>query len=259
MKKILLCFASAIFMLSCSKEDSLDILDSEKEIKTVTPNVGYISPYDLNNVNPTFPIKFINNTVHQIDYRLATMAGFFDGNWNGVIDYTPVGGPLLTPTNAPILLAGGSEFAIEPWAQSISSPPNSVMTININSLAFNGKPYNSNEINFLRKYSKLLHVHATTMGSNMMLKHDVPPPFTNMNSLPPIMAANNYAVVPGVPAYNMPLAQPMGISVFHTSSREFIWPDMPNYRSEYFFTGPGGTTLHLYFKTYPHHIEIVLE
>lgn len=261
MKKKILCFASAMLMFSCSHEDSVSEPDIDKEVKTVTPAVGYISPYDINSVNPLFAIVFINNTNYNIDYRLATIAAFFDGKWDGIIDYTPYGGPILTPVNAPILLnSSPNEYAIDGWAESINSPANSVVNIDINSLSFSGRPYTPSERNFLKTFSKLLHVHVIFEGmSNMFLKHDVPPSFTNMNSLPPIMNANNYEAIPGVSAYNLAISQPMGISVFHAYSRELIWPNMPNYNSEYFFTGSGGTALHLYFKTYPNHIEIVLQ
>jgi hypothetical protein len=258
MKKLLLLLTIPVLLFSCSKEESMDSV--EKETKTITPAVGYESPYDLNSINPYFPIVFINNSPYSVSYRLATIAGFFDGNWNGIIDYTSVGGPVLTPGSAPILLGGGSpdEFAMEPWAHSISSPAGSSVTININSLSFSGKPYNPTEINFLKKYSKLLHVHVSGIGPNLMLKHDVPLPFTNMNGIPAIMVSNGYNVISGVPAHNYVMNQPMGISVFHNYFREIIWPDMPNYQSEYYLSY-SGTPLHLYFKTFANHIEIVLE
>lgn len=261
MKKILLCLASLVIMFSCSKEDNENRFENDKKVKTYTPAVGYESPYDLNNIDPFFPIKFINNTSHQINYRLVTMAAFFDGNWDGIIDYTSYGGPLMTPTNAPSLLSN-NEFNIQQFGQSLSSPPYSVVSTDIYSLNYDyiGGPYTPNEIDFLRKFSKLAFAAPLINGlEGKILKHDVPKPFSNMNSLPPVMSAEKYKIISGAPAYNPVLNQYMGISVFHDVSREIIWPNMPDFQSEYFFIGPGGASLHLYFKTYIDHIEIVLE
>lgn len=261
MKNFLLCFTSAMLMFSCSKEDSSDGLKNYKEVKTLTPNADYESPYDLNGVDPFFQINIINNTPYPVDYNLATIVGFFDGNWDGQIDYTDYGGPIMNNINAPNITSL-DEFGIENLAQSVTVEAFNSLILDIDSFKFNSK-YNPEELAFLKQFSKLLHVEVIIAGfPSIILKHDAPLSFIDMDILPHIMEDNHYEIIqpePGIPAYNTPLNQYMGITTYHSISREIIFPDMPSYLSEYYFTGPGGMNLHLYFKTYSDRIEIVLE
>ena len=100
------------------------------------------------------------------------------------------------------------------------------------------------------------------MGSpvkTMFLKGDAPIPFTSPTSIPPAMTAEGYDIVPGIQTYNPATNSLMGIVSFHKNSREVVYPPLTNFESEYFFTTTYGDNLHLYFKSYIDHVEIVLE
>lgn len=268
-----------LFALAACSEDSyqesevinentnFEPVSPQNSVKTNTPSVGYISPFDINSVI-NVPVKFINNTTdYQIGYRVQVGPAYFDGNINGEINYSPVGGPVLNATNAPNLLYAGNEFNPALFVQyvlPISSGTSATRYFNTFTAS---SPLNALEVNFLRKYGKVYSVfnyisHNSATGTpihQLFLKSDAPPAFTSPSSIPSSMSSVGYGVVPGVIGYNPTTNSSMGILSFHSLSREIIQPQLPNFRSEYTFTTSYGHTLHLYFKSYSTHVEVVLE
>jgi hypothetical protein len=274
MKKLLLLLTIPVLLFSCSKEESMDSV--EKETKTITPGVGYISPYDVSSVGDgTMQIKFYNKRPELlIGYRVAISSGYYDGNIDGKLNFSP-SFTVLDSINAPSLTSNGQEFIIDAIADyilPIGGGSTTPLTRTLNSFDFNNYagPFNTLEKNYLKRYGKVMYVFfyvATIWEPGVhfytgFLKHDNPPSFTNINVLPTDMMANGYDVVPGVNGYNPSISGgvPMGIVAYHQTSREIIWPEMPGFKSEYTFpVPPPDPPAHLYFKTYPNHIEIVLE
>jgi len=250
-----------------TRNGSVENTEPQNSIKTNTPTVGYVSPFNLGSVI-NVPMKFVNNTTdYQIGYRVQVGPGYFDGDIDGQINYSAFGGPILNPTNAPNLLYLGKEFNPALFVQyvlPISSGSSSTLLFNSFTAS---SPLNPLEVNFLRKYGKVYSVynyisHNSVPGSpvqQLFLKSDSPPAFTSPSSIPGSMTAVGYNVVPGVTGYNPTTNTNMGILAYHAGSREIMQPQFPNFRSDYTFTTPYGDVLHLYFKSYLTHVEVVLE
>jgi len=278
MKKSIIVLMGLFTLVACS-EDSYQDADQMSEtgaventepqnsIKTNTPAVGYVSPFDINSVFDV-PMKFVNNTTdYQIGYRVQVGPAYFDGNINGVIDYSPAGGPVLNSVNAPNLLYAGNEFNPALFVQYVLPISSGSSTTKLFSTFTASSPLNPLEISFLRKYGKVYSVfnyihhnsNLSTPIQQLFLKGDAPPAFTSSTSIPTSMVSAGYGIVPGIQTYNPASNAYMGIVSFHQKSREVVYPPFANFRSEYTFTTSYGHTLHLYFKSYATHIEVVLE
>src|SRR5690606_34074261 len=245
MKKAIITLVGLLALVACS-EDIYEEADQMNEntnetstnpqnsVYTNTPAVGYESPFDITHLIDV-PVRFINNTAnYQIGYRVQVGPAYYDGNINGVIDYSPAGGPLLDITDAPNLLYAGNEFNPALFVQYIL-PIGSGTSVTHNFGSFTASsPLNALEVNFLQRYGKIYSVynyiyHNSNPGTpvkTMFLKGDAPIPFTSSTSIPPAMISQGYDMVPGIQTYNPATNSLMGIVAYHQGSREVVYPPL---------------------------------